>query len=261
MNLKKGIVGFLVLGVLACTNPMEENQPLVEETIQNKNSKNETEELFQAMLVQHGGSQYDSVQYSFIFRKARYSFKNSGSSYVYTREFVKDTKTVRDEMDGLSFTRKVDGVEQQIPEKEITKYRSSINSVIYFATLPHKLTDASVHKKMIGLDTINGQGYTMMKVAFSEDGGGEDFDDEYLYWIHSENKTMDFFAYNYTVNSGGVRFRAAYNRRNINGIIFQDYINYEAPVGTDLIDLAGMFEGKQLKELSRIETEEVKALP
>ena len=67
-------------------------------------------------------------------------------------------------------------------------------------------------------------------------------------------------AYSYSVNDGGVRFRSAYNPRTIDGIRFQDYINWEAPVGTPLKDLPALFEKDKLKELSRIETVDVRNL-
>ena len=59
------------------------------------------------------------------------------------------------------------------------------------------------------------------------------------------------------MNGGGVRFRSAYNSRNVGGIIFQDYVNYKAEMGTPLGDLPKLFEQGRLKELSKIDTENV----
>jgi hypothetical protein len=54
-----------------------------------------------------------------------------------------------------------------------------------------------------------------------------------------------------------VRFRTAFNTRVIDGLTFQDYINYEAPIGTPLKDLPKLYEQGKLKELSKILTEDV----
>jgi hypothetical protein len=59
------------------------------------------------------------------------------------------------------------------------------------------------------------------------------------------------------VNDGGVRFRAAFNTRVIDGITFQDYINYEAPLETPLTDLPKLYVQGKLKEVSIIRTENV----
>ena len=68
---------------------------------------------------------------------------------------------------------------------------------------------------------------------------------------------MNYMAYSYHTNDGGVRFRSAYNPRTVDGIRFQDYVNWEAPIGTPLEELPKLYENGQLKELSKIETEAV----
>jgi hypothetical protein len=145
----------------------------------------------------------------------------------------------------------------ELSEKDIEKYTGALNSVIYFATLPHKLKDDAVHKKYIEEITINGSNYDVIEITFSQEGGGEDFDDEYYYWINQDTRKIEYLAYNYQVNGGGVRFRQAFNTRVVEGITFQDYINYKAPVKTPLKELPVLFEQGKLKELSKIITENI----
>lgn len=261
MKLKIGIVGFLAFVLSSCTNEGLNHQAEKTEKseIETKNIS-DGDLLFHAVLQKHGGENYDSAHFGFVFRKTDYTFKNSASGYLYTREFNKDVNRVLDEMTANGFTRQIDGIEIELSEEEITKYRSSINSVIYFATLPHKLGDASVNREYVGMESVKGQSYKKMKVSFNQKGGGEDFDDEYLFWINSTSNCMDYFAYNYKVNGGGVRFRSANNVRFVDGILFQDYVNYKAPIGTALEDLPAMFEKGELVELSQINTEDVKSL-
>jgi hypothetical protein len=132
-----------------------------------------------------------------------------------------------------------------------------LNSVIYFATLPYKLQDASVHKNFIEETTIKEKQYAIVGVTFGQAGGGKDFDDEFHYWINKETHKIDYLAYNYRTHDDGVRFRAAFNTRVIDGLTFQDYINYEAPWGTALKDSPKLDEQGRLKELSQILTENV----
>lgn len=88
--------------------------------------------------------------------------------------------------------------------------------------------------------------------------GGKDFDDVFMYWIHKQNFTVDYFAYKYSVEGGGIRFREAYNARIIEGIRFVDYNNYK-PESKDvsLEKLDSLFEKGALKLLSTIETEDI----
>jgi hypothetical protein len=48
---------------------------------------------------------------------------------------------------------------------------------------------------------------------FGQDGGGKDFDDEFHYWINKQTHKIDYLAYNYQNDDGGVRFRICFNTR------------------------------------------------
>ena len=138
-------------------------------------------------------------------------------------------------------------------------YGSSVNSVHYFSVLPYGLNDAAVTKTLVDESVVKGQAYYRILVKFAEDGGGEDYEDEYMYWIHKEKYTVDYLAYNYRVDEGGTRFREAYNERIVNGIRFVDYNNYK---GSDkfppLVTLDSLYENEALQLLSKIELEQVK---
>ena len=202
----------------------------------------------------HGGERYDRAHYAFVFRGKTYTFQNDGPRYRYTRT---DTLGFVDVLtnDGLVRTRH--GSQIKLTDKQRKGYTESVNSVIYFATLPHKLKDSAVRATLAGTTTIKGQPYRELDVYFVEAGGGTDFEDHFRYWIHAERYTVDYLAYDYQVNGGGVRFRSAYNAREVAGIRFQDYVNYKAPVGTPLGTLPALYEQSKLTELSRIETEGV----
>ena len=220
-------------------------------------TEDKAEKILQETIKAHGGELYDSANYEFVFRGKTYRFKNDGNSYLYEVESSKDGETTVDVLDNGTFSRFVNNIPIELSEKKMASAAGAINSVIYFATLPHKLNDAAVNKKFVEETTIKGQKYDVLQITFKKEGGGEDFDDEYQYWIHQNTKKIDYLAYNYQVNGGGVRFRSAYNSRVVDGITFQDYINYKAEVGTPLKALPALYEAGKLEELSRIETENV----
>ena len=225
----------------------------------NTSNDPKADQIIEAVIKAHGGSLYDQADYSFVFRKKSYRFKNDGQSFTYEVN-TKDAKgnTIRDVIENGAFTRFVNEEPIKLSEKNKTRYSAALNSVIYFATLPHKLKDAAVNKLYQGETTIKGESYNVIKVFFDEEGGGADHDDIFYYWANKETNMIDYFAYNYAVNGGGTRFRSYYNRRNVRGIVFQDYINWKANKNIPLDKLPELFEKGSLKELSRIETEQVK---
>lgn len=205
----------------------------------------------------HGGAKYKNAHYSFTFRGKEYTFKNNNDHFRYSVSSEKDGKKIIDILENGNLKRKVNGIEVELSEKEKSRYSGGLNSVIYFATLPDKLQDKAVKKSYQGTTTIKGKTYEVLEISFEQEGGGQDHDDVFHYWINQKTHVIDYLAYNYQVNGGGVRFRSAYNSRKIGEIIFQDYVNYKAEVGTPLADLPKLFEQGKLKELSKIETEEV----
>lgn len=194
----------------------------------------------------------------FTFRDKCYIIKRDGGIYRYERISSDSTGVTEDVLTNSGFTRQKNNISIVVPDSMVTKYSNSINSVIYFAQLPFGLNAAAVNKELLGEALIKGEGYYEIRVSFEEEGGGADFEDVFVYWIHKEKFTVDYLAYQYEVDGGGIRFREAYNPRVVNGIRFVDYRNYK-PENLDvpLWDLDAFFEQGALKLLSKIETESV----
>jgi len=216
--------------------------------------------ILEQSINAHGGVLYETAYYRFTFRKKSYTFQHNNGQYTYIRSGLKDGKTIIDQVTNDKVVRLIDGKASTLTEKEINSIRYAVNSVIYFATLPHKLKDPAVTKKYIGVTSIKDKQYDILEVGFQAEGGGPDHDDVYHYWINQNTKLVDYLAYNFQVGKGGVRFRSAFNTRKIDGIIFQDYVNYKAPKGTPLLGLPEQFENNELEKLSIVAMEDVSKL-
>lgn len=262
--MKKSILTLCVLAtvVISC-NSKKGNQDdnLKNDTIATVKPLTKADSIISKAIESHGGDLYKTADYTFEFRGKKYRFHNKGTDYTYSTEIQKGDSLIQDVMTSEKFERAINGQKQKLSPADASKYGESLNSVIYFATLPYKLQDASVTKTFVEEATIKGKRYDLIKVTFGQDGGGKDFDDEYMYWINKDTRKVDYLAYSYHVNDGGVRFRAAFNPRVINGVTFQDYVNYEAPVKTPLKNLAALYEQGKLKEASKILTENVVSNP
>jgi hypothetical protein len=174
------------------------------------------------------------------------------------RIFYLDGKKVEDVKSNAKFERFIDGTLEVLPDSTANKYDNSVNSVHYFVKLPYGLNDPAVNKTLMGEVTLKKTEYYKIKVTFDQTGGGDDFEDTYLYWINKETFKPDYLAYDFYVNDGGVRFRVAYNERYIKGIRFVDYENYKPMDDVTTIDnIDAKYESGDLELLSKIELENI----
>lgn len=206
-----------------------------------------------------GGDKYLNAEIDFDFRDKHYRSVREGGKFQYERQFQDSIGIIKDVLNNDGFQRFVNDTLTKIPDSMAVKYTSSVNSVHYFALLPYGLNDAAVNKSSLGEVSIKDKLYHKIKVTFSQEGGGEDYEDVFIYWIEAETFKANYIAYSYIEDDGvGIRFREAYNERFINGLRFVDYNNYKSEDATmDLLGLDKAFESGSLKLLSKIELENI----
>ena len=205
-----------------------------------------------------GSDQLQNAKVEFVFRDKEYGVLRKEGKFEMVRIFKDSLGLVRDEFSNDGFIRQINGVKVQIADSMAIKYSNSINSVIYFALLPFNLNDHAVIKTYLGEAKIKDIAYHKILVQFEKIGGGKDYEDEFIFWIGKEDFLIDYFAYSYKTDGGGMRFREAYNPRLIEGVLFVDYINYEPVESIDLREIGKLFKENKLKELSRIKLENIK---
>ncbi|MDN3690533.1 hypothetical protein QWZ15_22125 [Cyclobacterium jeungdonense] len=221
--------------------------------------KTEAEKIIDQSIAAHGGERFKSAKISFDFRERHYEIFKSPDRFRYVRAFSDESGQVEDVLDNDGFARKINGERVTLTDKDRNAFSNSVNSVAYFAFLPYGLNDPAVIKTHLGQTQLEGKTYELIKVTFEQDGGGEDYDDEFLYWINQENYRMDFLAYTYHTDGGGVRFRKAKNQREVSGILFQDYDNYKPEDETVAVEkMQSLYEAGELELLSEIVLENIK---
>tara|TARA_R110002051_G_scaffold40861_1_gene84759 strand:- start:3780 stop:4541 length:762 start_codon:yes stop_codon:yes gene_type:complete len=208
-----------------------------------------------------GMEKMKNAEASFTFRKHTYSYKRQNGQFTYTRIGKnRDSSLVRDVYTNKGFTRYIADTIINLTEKRKKTYTNSVNSVMYFAFLPLWLGDAAVILEDKGKSVIKGKEYHKIRVTFQQEGGGDDFEDVFLYWFDVENYSMDYLAYKYFTGKGGMRFRVAFNQRTINGVLIQDYRNLHPKIkdSVNFEKIEDAFEKGKLEELSLIELKNVK---
>jgi hypothetical protein len=226
-------------------------------------SRTEAEKIVDAAIDAYGGALYETSAITFDFRGTHYSIFKSPTAFEYSREFTDSTGQVVDVLNNAGFTRKVNGVLiDTLTEERIGAFSRSVNSVAYFAFLPYGLNDAAAIKTYLGKTTIKGKEYHQVKVTFQAEGGGDHFEDEFLYWFGVDDSQMDYMAYSYHTDGGGVRMRDVRATREVGGIRFQDYNNLKAArKETPLDSMRVLYETGALVKLSEINLENIKTSP
>ena len=224
-----------------------------------ENKSEDAEALIEKSIKVSGSDKLDIAVYSFDFRDKHYEAGRFDGTYVLKRQFKDMNDTVVDFLSNENFERRINDSVVSVPDSISTKYAASVNSVHYFAVLPYGLNGKAVNKKYLGTIDLKGQSYHKIEVTFDKAGGGEDFEDVFIYWVNKNTLKIDYLAYSYNEDDGkGLRFREAYNERYVKGIRFVDYNNYKPnDEGANLEDLDRLFEHKKLELLSKIELENV----
>ena len=133
-----------------------------------------------------GGERFKNSTIGFDFRDKHYKAIRDDWKFQYERRFKDSLNTVNDVLTNSGFKRFVNDSLVITPDSMAVRYTASVNSVHYFSVLPFGLNDKAVNKKHLNTIDIKGKTYHKIKVTFNENGGGEDFEDVFLYWIDSK---------------------------------------------------------------------------
>lgn len=211
-------------------------------------------EIILKSIEAHGGDKVYNSQFSFDFRNTHYQARYTNGNYVLSRQFADSLEnSIKDVLTNDSFERIINDTSVTVAKEWEIKYSNSVNSVFYFFRLPFNLNDEAVILTYLGKGTIENTEYFKVKITFSEDGGGDDFTDQFVYWFNSETYVLEYFAYEYETSGGGKRFRKAINQRTINGLLVSDYINYEPKeLSIDIAQYDTYYEQGGFKKLSEI---------
>lgn len=248
--MKKLIFLFIFVAFISCEN--EEKKPSAGET-------QKINEIIEKTIEVAGGEKFTRAGITFNFRGRKYKSTRRGMEFSLERKFIDASDTIREVVSNSGFQRYVNDSLQLLPDYLVSRFNKEIKTVHYFAHLPYGLNDRSLAKDLVGKVEINEEPYFMLKMTFSQGNSGGGDHDEFMFWVHQEDFTLDYLAYKFVEEEDGIRFRAAFNPRTIKGIRFVDYKNYTfSDPGINLSDLDELYEKNRLELLSTIETEVLK---
>lgn len=231
-----------------------------------RNGDPDPQRIVDRAINAHGGAaQLDETVIQFDFRDRRFKLRHDGGLFRYERTFPDSSVDIHDVLTNDTVYREIDGERVELTDQMRSSVISGINSVAYFALLPFKLNDPAVVKRYLGADSLRDQPYHKIEITFREEGGGASHEDRYVYWIHRDQHTMDYFAYDFEEDYGGTRFREAVRPRQIGGLRFLNYLNYTSDLfpspGDSIENYDRALESGDVRLLSEINLENVSVQP
>lgn len=222
------------------------------------NSNYTAEEIVDQSIIYHGGDKFNNTAISFRFRDKSYFMKHSFGAFDYRRIFKDSSKNIMDRFTNNSFERSINGKVITLADSMAFKYKNSVNSVIYFASLPFRLKDEAVNLKRLDDVEINGESFYKIYVTFRPENGGKDFEDEFCYWFRKSNFALDYMAYSFLTDGGGARFRVRTKTQTIKGIRFLNYDNYSHIENSmEIASFDKLYGSEKLVKLSEINLENI----
>ncbi len=254
--MKNFILLVFVVVLFGCKNEKTQD---VNKTVQTEEQTLNADEIIAKSIEVSGGKRFENSSLKFEFRDVYYQALRKQHEFLLVRITAKDNDSIFDMLSNVGFERYNNKDFVELNDSIAQVYSASVNSVHYFSVLPYGLDGKAVNKTLLKSEQIKGKDYYKIRVTFNEEGGGEDFDDIFVYWINKDTFKADYLAYSYREDKGlGMRFRQAYNERYVSGLRFVDYNNYKSEnLKTPLDSLGKYFEDNKLELLSKIELENV----
>ena len=216
-------------------------------------------------IAAHGGPVVGQSTIEFDYRGSHYTVRRNQGVFSYERTFTDSTGQVLQVLNNDEVFQEINGDRTELTEKKRYSIQETLNSVVYFGFTPYFLNDPAVLKKYLGTTLIEGTLYHEIEITFMQEGGGPDYEDRFIYWIHAEQFTVDYLAYDFHINDGGTRFRTAYNVRTIAGVRVADFHNYTADAlpqpGMPIETYEELAAKNEIRLLSDIVLENVTVLP
>ncbi|NNF03281.1 MAG: hypothetical protein HKN17_02340 [Rhodothermales bacterium] len=215
-------------------------------------------------IDRHGGDVINRARIEFDFRDYHFVLDRNDGMFSYERTYTDSTGRRHEEIinnDGIF--KNIDGESVRVDSLLHKKIGDDVNSVAYFTLLPIPLNDDAVIKEDLGSVDMNGEPYRKIGITFRPEGGGRDYQDRFLVWIHENAHTMDYFAYYYFTDETGSRFRVADSVHSVGGARLTDYLNltYDGLTARTIDRYDELWNADSLRLVSEVRIENVTVYP
>ncbi len=221
------------------------------------------EQVVADAIERHGGDIFDRVHMAWDFRGVPFEVLQEDGRFRFQRTVTDSLGQATVEvMENEGSWVEEDGARVDLDPRQRARLETAVNSVVYFGFLPFRLDDPPVRHRDLGTAELDGESYRKIEVTFEQEGGGSDWEDRFIYWFHAEDHTLDYLAYREAADVETTRFRRAVNRREVGGLVVQDYENYTGdPDVGDVAEYDRLFEAGDLRLVSMVEFDDLQVHP
>ncbi len=215
-------------------------------------------------IAAHGGDIINNSRITFDFRGFAFALERENGRFQYERSFVdEEGMRIREGLNNDGYFRDVNDQPVVLDSLDRRRIGDNVNSMAYFTLLPVNLNDPAVVKKYLGRVTIKGAPYHKIGITYRPEGGGRDYQDRFLVWIHAEAFTMDYYAYWYFTDETGSRFRSMDVIHEVGGVRLRDEMNWtHDDLTADTIHrFDELFDADSLRLVSEIRLENITVTP
>lgn len=188
----------------------------------------ETLPIVERAIEHHGGGLYEASETELAICSRSGCFdvlaRVDGGEYLYrvAGETSEGRRVVESTNDAVRWW--VDGDEREVTPGNEQRLRDWVMARVYFPFLPYRLADPGVFQEDQGIEPWDGRPLHRVKVTFAP-GSSTEAEDEYLFWFDPESGRLEQFAYSFSGDPGGLRFRRAFDHRRVGGLLFSDQEN------------------------------------
>ena len=218
-------------------------------------------EIVDRAIEYHGGMRYESSDTTLRMcsKSGCYQIRArvDDGQFLYDVAAIDHSQERRVVWTNDSLELRVEGVPRAVETDRVQTLRDWAMARIYFCFLPFRLNDESVLKEDLGLEDWDGRDLHKVKVSFQA-GSSSGADDEYLYWFEPGSGRLQQFAYSFSGDPGGLRFRRATRFRRVSDILFFDQENMGVDGDGFTVDQIDPGFVSQMKPISTVELSNIR---
>lgn len=195
---------------------------------------------------------------TFEIKDMTYESKRSGNDYRYSMTRTLDTITFKAEAYNGGFEYTENGIPKSYGSQNL-QVEKQLLALNHFMEIPKLfLDDNSVTITRKNPVTIDGKLYQVIHAKYQSLMPTDLISNYYLY-VHEKDLTIDFIGYDFAPAKDQLFFRESFNRRTVEGIVFEDYRTFRTKTNDIVMDsLPYLFLRNELELTTAFTPENVK---